>query len=204
MHDIIGNTKKSVVMIRRSKLLKNAVVQPFKLCKENLSVVSEARYLGHYITADGKDDKDMTKACRLLYAQGNSLIRKFHMCTEKVKIKLFVTYCSQVYCGHLWKYNSSDKSYRKVNVAYNNVFRSFLRLPRDVQGRPCSASGMFVSRKVKSFQEIIRNMVYKFQCRISMSVNELVSCTLFNDIKNRSIMRKHWNRILFHDRGDEG
>ena len=121
------------------------------------------------------------------------------MCTEKVKIKLFVTYCSQVYCGH-----SSDKSYRKVNVAYNNVFRSFLWLPRDVQGRSCSASGMFISRKVKSFQEIIRNMVYKFQCRLNVSANELVSCTLFNDIKNRSKLRKHWNRILFHDRGDEG
>ncbi|CAL4144050.1 unnamed protein product, partial [Meganyctiphanes norvegica] len=82
MHDIIFNTKKSVVMIRRSNLLKNAVVQPFMLCKENLSVVSEARYLGHYMTADGKDEKDMTKACRLLYAQGNSLIRNF-ICLQK-------------------------------------------------------------------------------------------------------------------------
>ena len=84
------------------------------------------------------------------------------MCTESVKIKLFTTYCSQLYCAHLWNFNNLDKYYKKVNVAYNNVFRSFLRLPRDAQGRPCSASGMFASRNIKSLQEILRNVVYKF------------------------------------------
>ena len=82
-HDIIFNTKKSVVMIRRCNILKNAVVQPFKLNNMVLTEVTETKYLGYYLTADGKDDRDMTRACRQLYAQGNSLIRKFHMCTEK-------------------------------------------------------------------------------------------------------------------------
>ena len=49
--------------------------------------MKEAKYLGHFIKADGKDDKDIHKACGKSYAQGNSLIRKFHMCTDKVKIK---------------------------------------------------------------------------------------------------------------------
>ena len=92
-NDIIFNTKKSVVLIRRSNVLKKAFVQPFNLCGEKLIEVNEAKYLGHLITADGKDEKDMVRACRQLYAQGNSLIRKFHMCTETVKIKLFVIYC---------------------------------------------------------------------------------------------------------------
>ena len=35
-NDIIFNTKKSVVLIRRSNLLKNAIVQPFNLCGEKL------------------------------------------------------------------------------------------------------------------------------------------------------------------------
>ena len=91
----------------------------------------------------------MIRACTQVYAQGNSLIRKFHMCTDKVKIKLFVTYCSQFYCAPLWQFQKSDKIYNKLRVAYNNVFRLFLRLPRDEQGRPCSSSGMFVSRKVR-------------------------------------------------------
>ena len=203
-NDIIFNTKKSVVLIRRSKILVNAVIQPFELCGENLIEVEEVKYLGHYITADGKDEKDMNRACRQLYAQGNSLIRKFHMCTERVKVKLFITYCSQFYCAQVWCFNNNDKYYKKLNVAYNNVFRYFLRLPRDEQGRPCSASGMFVSRKVKSFQEILRNVVYKFRCRLDSSENELIKCTLFRHISDVSKLRRHWNRLLLPNRTGVG
>ena len=70
-HDIIFNTKKSVILIRRSKMLKGADIQPFALCGENLNEVNEIKYLGHFITADGKDDKAMKRACRQHYAQGN-------------------------------------------------------------------------------------------------------------------------------------
>ena len=81
-------------------------------------------------------------------------------------------------------------------MAYNNVFRYFLRLPRDAQGRPCSASGMFVRRNIKSFQEIVRNVVYKFQCRINKSNNELIKSTLFKNAMSKSKLRTHWNNIL--------
>ena len=101
------------------------------------------------------------------------------MCTEKVKIKLFVTYCSQFYCAHLWKFNRSDKKYNKLRVAYNNVFRFLLSLPRDEEGRPCSASEMFVTRRVKSFEEILRNVVFRFQSRLKLSTNDLV-CSALN------------------------
>ena len=195
-HDILFNTKKSVVMIRRCKLLKSAYVQPFTLNNEVLNEVQEAKYLGHFLTADGKDERDMKRATRSLYAQGNSLIRKFHMCTEKVKIRLFTTYCSQIYCAHLWKFRDCEKPIRKVKVAYNNVFRLFLKLPWDDQGRPCSASGKFATRRVKSFQEILRNVIYKFQCRLNLSQNELVKSTLFDHIKERSKLRDHWNILL--------
>ena len=121
-HDILFNTKKSVVMVRRCKLLKSANVKPFKLNKDVLTEVQEAKYLGYFLTADGKDERDMKRATRLLYAQGNSLIRKFHMCTEKAKMRLFTTYCSQIYFAHLWKFRDCEKPIRKVKVAYNNVF----------------------------------------------------------------------------------
>ena len=195
-HGIKFNTSKSVVLIRRNYLLKNAFVPNFRLCNENLTEVKETKYLGHLINADGKDDKDILKACGKLYAQGNSLIRKFHMCTEKVKIKLFVTYCSQFYCAPLWYFNKTDKIYNKLNVAYNNVFRFLLGLPWDEQGRPCSASGMFASRRVKSLQEILRNLIYKFQCRLDLSDNDIVRCTLYRSVVRKSKLRKHWNRLL--------
>ena len=34
--------------------------------------------------------------CQQLYARGNVLLRKFHMCYLDVKVKLFNTYCSLV------------------------------------------------------------------------------------------------------------
>lgn len=71
------------------------------------------------------------------------------MCTDKANIKIFVTYCSQFFCAHLWKLNKSDKKYNKLRV-----FRFLLCLPRDAEGRPCSVSDMFVSRNIKSFKEI--------------------------------------------------
>ena len=195
-HDVKFNTNKSVVLIRRNKAMKDATIPKFRLCGNELSEVNESKYLGHLIKADGKDDKDIQKACGKLYAQGNSLIRKFHMCTEKVKIKLFVTYCSQFYCAPLWHFNKSDKIYSKLNVAYNNVFRFLLGLPRDEQGRPCSASEMFATRRVKSLQEILRNLIYKFKCRLEVSNNELVHSTLYRCVVSKSKLRKHWDRLL--------
>ena len=119
------------------------------------------------------------------------------MCTDKVKIKLFVTFCSQFYCAPLWYFNKSDKTYNKLRVAYNNVFRFLLGLPRDEQGRPCSASGMFASRRVKSLQEILRNLIYKFMCRLDVSDNDLVRSILSQSVTRISKLRKHWNRLLF-------
>ena len=55
---------------------------------------------------------------------------------------------------------------------------------------------MFVIRRVKSFQEIIRNVVFKFQYRLRLSQNELVKSTLFVNVTSRSKLRKHWDKIM--------
>ena len=55
---------------------------------------------------------------------------------------------------------------------------------------------MFVSRRVKSFQEILRNVVYKFRCRLDVSENELIKGTLFRHISEVSKLRRHWDRLL--------
>ena len=42
------------------------------------------------------------RQCQQLYARGNVLLRKFHMCAMDVKVKLFNTYCSPMYTAQLW------------------------------------------------------------------------------------------------------
>ena len=66
----------------------------YTLNGEVIKEVDSVRYLGHIISNDGKDDKDIMRQCQQLYARGNVLLRKFHMCSMDVKVKLFNTYCS--------------------------------------------------------------------------------------------------------------
>ena len=60
------------------------------------------------------------------------------------------------------------------------------------------------SRKVKSFQEILRNVVYKFRCRLVSSENELIKGTLFRHISSVSKLRRHWNRLLLPNGTGDG
>ena len=107
------------------------------------------QYLGHVISADMKDDLDIMRQCRQLYAQGNALARCFHMCSDNVKVTIFRSYCSSLYTSQLWwKYKVN--SIRKLYVAYNNAFRMLFMLPRD-----CSASGMFAVHNVMSCPALV-------------------------------------------------
>ena len=55
---------------------------------------------------------------------------------------------------------------------------------------------MFVTRKVKSFDEILRNVVFKFQLRLKSSNNELVRSTINKFYQYNSKMSIHWQRLL--------
>ena len=149
------------------------------------------KYLGHYICEDLKDDIDINRQCRQIYAQGNLLIRKFGMCSSNVKSFLFNTYCSSMYTAQLW-WNYNVSSIKKLYVAYNNVFRFLHNLPRD-----CSASAMFATNNVKNCSAIIRNIVYKFSRRLDISENSIVRMVLKSDMYWRSRIRKHWCKLLY-------
>ena len=74
------------------------------------------------------------------------------MCSEDVKAQLFRTFCTPMYTAHLWR-NYSSSSMRKLNVAYNDVMRMLLGLPRFQ-----SASQMFMCCRVRDCRATIRNI----------------------------------------------
>ena len=86
---------------------------------------------------------------RSLYIRGNLLSRNFGFCSDTVKVQLFKTFCSNMYCSHLW---SSFKkcTLNKLRVAYNNCLRRLMSIPKF-----CSASQMFVYLDVRSFGEFV-------------------------------------------------
>ena len=98
--------------------MKNVCHLAFKLNGEDIKDVNSVKYLGHIIYSDSKDDKEIMRQCRQLYACGNVLFRKFYMCTNDVKIKLFSTFCSS-----------------KMSLDNYSILPKY-----------CSASGMFAER----------------------------------------------------------
>ena len=146
--------------------------------------MKSVKYLGHIMCSDSKDDKDIMCQCRQLYARGNVLLRKFYMCTNDVKIKLFSTFCSSMYTAQLW-WNHTVYSIHRLRVCCNNVFRRLLRLPKY-----CNASAMFAERLIPDCKAVIQNLVYRFMSRLDKSRNTLIIAVLGTDIRWKSRIRR--------------
>ena len=85
MHEIKFNSKKSAIMFCHGKYTKDVNFAHFTIKGECINHASFVKYLGHIISEDTEDDKDIFRQCRMLYAQGNMRTRIFHMCSNNVK-----------------------------------------------------------------------------------------------------------------------
>ena len=65
-------------------------------------------------------------------------------------MELFRSYCSSLYCCSMWS-DYRKASYKKLTVAFNNVHRRMLNLPRR-----CSASAMYVNYNLPNLDTVIR------------------------------------------------
>lgn len=191
--DVKYNDKKSVVMICRTKEDRDLTFPAFYLSEHVLSVSDKTKYLGHFITDQMYDDDDMYRQRRMLYAQANILVRKFHSCSDEVKINLFRAYCTPIYTAPLWvKYKKA--SLHKLQVAYNDCMRILLKKPRW-----SSASDLFCKAGVNTFQALLRNLMYKFICRLNVSQNVIIMLLInpcFSAVRYQSHMWKFWYKCL--------
>ena len=190
--DIMYNAKKSKAMIVKSKINNQHQFPVFHLCNQQLDVVDSIKYLGHIISNDLRDDADISRQCRRLYAQGNMLKRKFFMCTPDVKLSLFRAYCTSMYTGHLW-INYKKSSYDRLRVAYNDSLRIFLGIPRFL-----SASQMFSDLNVSNLGGILRNCSFRFMQRLESMPNDIISNIVNMPLSIfQSKFYRHWHHSLF-------
>ena len=191
--DIKYNASKSKIMITRSRDHKKLLFPDFLLSSSVLKVC-EIKYLGHYISSDLSDDKDIYRQCRMLYAQANMLLRKFSMCSVAVKTTLFRSYCTPMYTAHLW-HRYRKCSMRKLTVAYNDCMRLLLKVPR------CSsASHMFVSVGVPTCSAVLRNLMYRCMCRLYDSENGIIVALTnpaLSTVRFTSRLWSHWRFSLY-------
>ena len=62
-------------------------------------------YLGHIMTSDCRDDRDIKKQFRRQNAVGNMLVRKFSFASMEAKIQLFKSYYYPIYGCALWRHS---------------------------------------------------------------------------------------------------
>lgn len=191
--DVKYNPCKSVIMICRTKEDKSVEFPRFTLCGNDLTVCHKYKYLGHFITEDLSDDEDIYRQCRMMYAQANTLVRRFGACTAEVKKTLFKAYCTALYTAHLWS-NYKRVSIRKLNVAYNDCLRILLKKPRWE-----SASQMLVSAGVKTFYAALRCLMHRFICRLNVCENIIIrslTSVKLSATRYQSELWRHWYSCL--------
>ena len=135
---------------------------------EPIPVVDHFKYLGHILSDNRNDDLDIKRQQKKIYAQGNSILRKFHMCSIEVKVELFKTYCTPLYTAHLWT-NYSSLALKNFFIAYHNVMKLFIGLPKREHNRP-----ICVYNEIPYGPALIRNYIYKFICRLERSENDII------------------------------
>ena len=135
-----------------------------------------------------EDDADMYRQRR-----ANMLVRKFHYCSDDVKVTLFRAYCTPLYAAPLWV-SYKKETLRKLQVAYNDCLRILLKKPRS-----SSASKRFCDSGLSTLQALLRNLMFKFMFRLDESQNCIImmlttpSCS---SIRYQSYLWKHWYGCL--------
>ena len=119
------------------------------------------------------------------------LIRNFRHCSDDVKIKLFRTYCSSIYCCALIS-NYYKTVLKKLHIAFNKMFKCLMNVPRRA-----SASALFVSLNVDNFPVLRRKLVYSFVKRVQCTSNNLVSAILEMDHFSSCNLKQEWDSVLY-------
>ena len=148
-------------------------------------------YLGHIITDNLCDEADIKAKVGCLYGRSNMLLRKFYFCSERVKNRLFSSYCSNLYLCSLWA-NYRKSSISRFIVSYNNAFRILHNLHMR-----CSASSMFANAVVDSCSTCIRKSIFSLMMRLNTSINVIVQSTLKSDVYTTSELYQRWVKALY-------
>ena len=125
-----------------------------------------------------------------LYARRNLIIRNFKHCSNDVKIRLFKTFCSNMYCGHLWSYYFSY-SYSKIRVAFKQIYRCLMKLDRS------SISQSRLIYDIDNFGIIIRKAGYKFTERLMKSENTVIGAIINAIFFQCSTTLRRWYTFFF-------
>ena len=187
-HNLVFNSKKTQCMVFKPKGCK--FEKPLLYIDSSvLEFYDSCKYLGTFIDTSGAM-YDIKRQIRKAYGSSNVLITKFGQCSPEVKCMLFSSYCSNLYCPPFW-YGGTISLLNKLRVAYNNSLRRLLKIPIT------SASDMFASLNIPSFDELLRKCIFSLMSRISLSNNSIIKSLSAIPVLLASPMYKWWKKLLF-------
>jgi hypothetical protein len=190
-NELVFSAKKTKVMRISHNLPKNVECPHFYLNTNKLPLVSEYTYLGVILRNDCKDKSSMNKAKRSIYTKGNLIKSKFQHCDESVKLKLFNSYCGNIYGSALWD-TYSEEEYESIKVSHNNVLRYFIK-----SARADSISQHFVTRNLKNLDVIVRKSMLSLYNRSLGSENSLIQTIVTSVFFTFSKMFKKWKSFIY-------
>ena len=138
-----------------------------KLGSSYILFVDCFKYLDHIITDNARDDDDIKREVHNLFVCTNVLIRKFHLCSQVVRITLFKSYCLCMYDVGLWSvYNCGTLSMLKS--AYHKCIKLFFGFARHF-----SVTQILLELGLPSFETLILNSQYSFR-QLCISVTMVI------------------------------
>jgi hypothetical protein len=192
-HDIVYNTKKTVIMCIKPKCFNHIAVPNFYLNGRVIKLVTTQKYLGVLINAKFDDNDDLHRQLKCIYSRGNMIIKRFSECNEEIKSQLFKSYCSNFYCCQLWSERHFHvSSIKRVRVAFKRIFKSLFKLKRE------SITAKMVQLNCDTFDEIRRKLVYSFKVRLENSSNLLVKTIIESMFFQGSSLNSYWTKQLYN------
>ena len=105
---------------------------------------------------------------RSVNAHSNRILCMFSHCCIDVKMVLFNSYCTPLYCSYLWiEYKKT--SFSKFRVVFNNACRHIF----GVSNRS-SASAMYANYNICNFETILRKNICNFIQQLDNCTNSII------------------------------
>jgi hypothetical protein len=117
---------------------------------------------------------------------------RFGSCANNVRLYLFRSYFSTIYCSSLWCPVSAITS-NKIRVAYNDSFRIVMKY-----GRRYSASKMFAECETRDFWAMRCLAAYSLLKRISETSNKIIVSITNSHFFTESSVSSVWKSLLFN------
>lgn len=190
-HDLTFNPTKTVCQVFCDHGF-DSTMPLIKLCGKTLQWKETVRYLGFDINCHRRDEEELVRRKRELYARANLIRNRFSSCSLSVKKFLFKTFFSNIYCASVWV-PLKKNLFQHIKVAYNDACRIVFE-----KSRRNSASAMFCELTLCDFNSVRRLAAFSLLRRIATSNNIIIKAIINSNVFIKSSISKEWKKILFN------